>query len=95
MTCSHILNVVPDVQQIYVLIIMTEQNGTVPVGALVAVGEARSALNREGLDTHTQAIGVIAPPPDIRAIADKTAQFVARNGAFIRVMKDKFYFKNT
>ena len=24
--------------------------------------------------------GVIIPPPDIRAVADKTAQFVARNG---------------
>jgi hypothetical protein len=25
-------------------------------------------------------IGVIIPPPDIRAVVDKTAQFVARNG---------------
>ena len=24
--------------------------------------------------------GVIIPPPDIRAVVDKTAQFVARNG---------------
>ena len=24
--------------------------------------------------------GVIIPPPEIRAVADKTAQFVARNG---------------
>lgn len=24
--------------------------------------------------------GIIYPPPDIRAIVDKTAQFVARNG---------------
>jgi splicing factor 3A subunit 1 len=24
--------------------------------------------------------GIIIPPPEIRAVADKTAQFVARNG---------------
>lgn len=30
---------------------------------------------------QTKAIGVILPPPDIRAIVDKTAQFVAKNGA--------------
>jgi splicing factor 3A subunit 1 len=32
------------------------------------------------LATQTKAIGIILPPPDIRAIAEKTAQFVARNG---------------
>ena len=32
------------------------------------------------VDSHTRALGVIQPPPDIRAIVDKTAQFVARNG---------------
>ena len=26
--------------------------------------------------------GVIIPPPEIRAVVDKTAQFVARNGNF-------------
>jgi splicing factor 3A subunit 1 len=46
--------------------------------------EARS-VNVEGgarveLETQTHAVGVITPPPDIRAIVDKTAQFVARNG---------------
>ena len=32
-------------------------------------------------DSHTAALGIIQPPPDVRAIVDKTAQFVARNGA--------------
>eukprot|EP00227_Mantoniella_beaufortii_P014655 CAMPEP_0197580024 /NCGR_PEP_ID=MMETSP1326-20131121/3912_1 /TAXON_ID=1155430 /ORGANISM="Genus nov. species nov., Strain RCC2288" /LENGTH=321 /DNA_ID=CAMNT_0043143659 /DNA_START=188 /DNA_END=1149 /DNA_ORIENTATION=+ len=32
------------------------------------------------LETQTHAVGIIVPPPDIRAIVDKTAQFVARNG---------------
>ncbi|PRW57503.1 putative splicing factor 3A subunit 1 isoform A [Chlorella sorokiniana] len=48
-------------------------------GAIVAVGVAKSALPDQ-LVTQTKAIGVILPPPDIRAIVDKTAQFVARNG---------------
>ncbi|CAM6101094.1 unnamed protein product [Calypogeia fissa] len=30
--------------------------------------------------THTRTIGMIHPPPDVRSIVDKTAQFVARNG---------------
>ena len=56
-------------------------------GQMVAVGEARTVLPRpdlsgiKGVDTQTHAIGIIHPPPDIRAIVDKTAQFVARNGA--------------
>ena len=32
------------------------------------------------LEAPTRAVGIIQPPPDIRAIVDKTAQFVARNG---------------
>jgi len=28
----------------------------------------------------TKAVGIIYPPPDVRAIVDKTAEFVARNG---------------
>lgn len=66
----------------------TEQHGS---GALVAVGEARSALNYgigEGLSTHTHTVGVIIPPPDIRAIADKTAQFVAKNGMYFVSLDD-------
>ncbi|KAK7256058.1 hypothetical protein RIF29_29491 [Crotalaria pallida] len=30
--------------------------------------------------THTRTIGIIHPPPDIRNIVEKTAQFVAKNG---------------
>jgi splicing factor 3A subunit 1 len=30
--------------------------------------------------TQTKTIGMIHPPPDIRSIVDKTAQFVAKNG---------------
>ncbi|GFR52779.1 hypothetical protein Agub_g15394, partial [Astrephomene gubernaculifera] len=51
-----------------------------------AAGSGSSAYipDLEGLKkviTHTRAVGVILPPPDIRAIIDKTAQFVAKNGA--------------
>ncbi|CAE5957491.1 unnamed protein product [Arabidopsis arenosa] len=30
--------------------------------------------------THTRTIGIIHPPPDIRTIVEKTAQFVSKNG---------------
>ena len=48
-------------------------------------GIASRAVNVEGgsrveLETQTHAVGTIVPPPDIRAIVDKTAQFVAKNG---------------
>lgn len=36
--------------------------------------------SRVELETQTHAVGTIVPPPDIRAIVDKTAQFVAKNG---------------
>lgn len=66
---------------------------------LVAVGKAKDVqasgagapaasedeLKRvQALATQTKALGIILPPPDIRAIAEKTAQFVARNGAWCR-----------
>lgn len=35
---------------------------------------------QQTVDSHTAALGIIQPPPDVRAIVDKTAQFVARNG---------------
>jgi hypothetical protein len=38
------------------------------------------------LATQTKAIGVILPPPDIRAIVDKTAQFVAKHGELGRFL---------
>lgn len=56
-------------------------------GAIVPVGSVQSSVSKPDLSgvqqllTQTRAIGVILPPPDIRAIVDKTAQFVARNGA--------------
>jgi len=56
--------------------------------ALVAVGEVRTHLPPaeellaiKKLATQTKAIGIILPPPDIRAIIDKTSQFVAKHGA--------------
>lgn len=62
-------------------------------GAIVAVGQVKSAsgsgVNQADIEqvkkllTQTKAIGVILPPPDIRAIVDKTAQFVAKNGACV------------
>lgn len=42
-------------------------------GAIVAVGQAQTALPA-ALVTQTHAIGVIVPPPDIRAIVDKTVR---------------------
>jgi splicing factor 3A subunit 1 len=64
-------------------------NGT--NGAIIAVGEVQSASlpapDLKGIQevaTHTKALGIILPPPDIRAIIDKTAQFVARNGTDTR-----------
>ncbi len=68
-----------------------QSNGGLPDdamrGAIVPVGKAKSSLpgpNLSGVkqvvDTQTKAIGLIQPPPDIRAIVDKTAQFVAKNG---------------
>ncbi|CAN8312206.1 unnamed protein product [Cochlearia groenlandica] len=34
----------------------------------------------ESVATHTNPIGIIHPPPDIRTIVEKTAQFVSKNG---------------
>lgn len=50
----------------------------------VGSGSSTYIPDLEGLKkviTHTKAVGVILPPPDIRAIIDKTAQFVSKNGA--------------
>lgn len=55
-------------------------------GAIVVSSEVRLAgvdLNEiKKLVTQTKAIGVILPPPDIRAIVDKTASFVAKHGEY-------------
>ena len=62
----------------------TDQPGP---GAIVPAGPVKSVLPSPNLagvkvDTQTRAIGLIQPPPDIRAIVDKTAQFVAKNGVY-------------
>ncbi|KAJ9141247.1 hypothetical protein P3X46_031804 [Hevea brasiliensis] len=41
---------------------------------------ANEDQNKAPVATHTRTIGIIHPPPDIRNIVDKTAQFVAKNG---------------
>ena len=67
-----------------VVLIAAAENST---QAIVAVGETKSVLPKPKLgglkhvvDTQTHAIGLVTPAPDIRAIVDKTAQFVAKNG---------------
>ncbi|XP_030452723.1 probable splicing factor 3A subunit 1 [Syzygium oleosum] len=42
--------------------------------------EENSNATPASVATHTRTIGIIHPPPDIRNIVDKTAQFVAKNG---------------
>ena len=39
-----------------------------------------SEASMMGISSEGDALGLIRPPPDIRAIVEKTAQFVARNG---------------
>jgi hypothetical protein len=55
-------------------------------GAIVAVSAVKASLasipTAATVETHTQKLGLIVPPPDIRAIADKTAQFVSKNGEY-------------
>ena len=63
----------------------TDQQTLPGPGAIVPAGPVKSVLPSPNLvgvkvDTQTRAIGLIQPPPDIRAIVDKTAQFVAKNG---------------
>lgn len=59
---------------------------------VVAQGQAKSVfpsneeISVQSVATQTHAIGVIVPPPDIRAIADKTAQFVARSGKMYELL---------
>lgn len=49
-------------------------------GARRAGGRNADLPKAPTVDSHTAALGIIQPPPDVRAIVDKTAQFVARNG---------------
>lgn len=61
-------------------------NGPAQNGAIVPVGDVRSSLPKPDLagivavESHTKKLGIIYPPPDIRAIVDKTALFVAKHG---------------
>lgn len=50
-----------------------------PVGKAKAI--PTSEQGTRVVQSHALPVGVIVPPPDIRAIAEKTAQFVAKNGA--------------
>lgn len=58
-------------------------------GSIVPVGKVQSSIagTTVEVETQTHEIGLIIPPPDIKAIADKTAQFVAKNGTAIRPEK--------
>ena len=58
-------------------------------GALVPVSDARTATSFPSSSSRevqgsaasgAGAVGLILPPPDLRAIVDKTAQFIAKNG---------------
>uniref|UniRef100_A0A0D6QZE4 Splicing factor 3A subunit 1 n=1 Tax=Araucaria cunninghamii TaxID=56994 RepID=A0A0D6QZE4_ARACU len=53
-----------------------ESSGTIQTLSNLSI----SAAPPTSVATHTKTIGIIHPPPDIRNIVDKTAQFVARNG---------------
>lgn len=65
-------------------------NGPAQNGAIVPVGEVRSSLPKPDLagvlavESHTKELGIICPPPDIRAIVDKTAGFVAKHGELLQ-----------
>lgn len=64
---------------------MTDPGDTNGSQAVVAVDTVRSAKlpapQLDVVETQTRAIGLIIPPHDIRVIIDKTADFVAKNGA--------------
>ncbi|GKV39254.1 hypothetical protein SLEP1_g47058 [Rubroshorea leprosula] len=63
--------------------------GPLPASQLPEETEEDKSTNEEqnkaklapaSVATHTRSIGIIHPPPDIKNIVDKTAQFVAKNG---------------
>jgi hypothetical protein len=63
--------------------------------AVIATGQVKTFLPSaeelakiKTLATQTKAIGVILPPPDIRAIVDKTSQFVAKHGVQGKSMRE-------
>lgn len=57
-------------------------NGSTALAVVPGAGPrtSRARAPPTVVPSQTQVVGVIVPPPDIRAIVDKTAQFVARNG---------------
>jgi len=64
---------------------MARENEAPESGAIVAVGDVKSSIGTAPVGTiesHTHEIGLIIPPPDIKVVADKTAQFVAQHGAW-------------
>lgn len=46
----------------------------------VGTGSSEPAGASKRVSTQTFAVGVVVPPPELRSIVDKTAQFVSRNG---------------
>jgi hypothetical protein len=70
-------------------------------GQIVPVGEASTVLptpdlsNIKAVDSQTKAVGIIYPPPDIRAIVDKTADFVGRNGMTLPAAQMSLVHTNT
>lgn len=60
---------------------MTEPMDATPATTLAVVPGSGARASRRGvIPSQTRVVGVIVPPPDVRAIVDKTAQFVAKNG---------------
>lgn len=71
--------------------------GSANAGAIVAVGSVKSVslpapdLSKvRSVETHTRALGIIQPPTDLRAIIDKSATFVAKNGVSISALPGLF-----
>ncbi len=66
------------------VVVAQGQTGPFTSTAMVVSSEVKTAgfdlSEVKKLVTQTKAIGVILPPPDIRAIVDKTASFVAKHG---------------
>eukprot|EP00898_Chlorokybus_atmophyticus_P003838 jgi/Chlat1/4455/Chrsp29S04408 len=57
------------------------EGGAVVVSARANGGFSSAPEKPKVVPTQTKAVGIIHPPLDIRNIVDKTAQFVAKNGA--------------
>jgi hypothetical protein len=62
------------------VVVPQDQSSMMPVGVSQASLMPKLDVNAIKIATHTKALGIILPPPDIRSIVDKTAQFVVKNG---------------